>query len=225
MSRGMANTLKLEVGKRYLARDGREVLINGFDAEPGIEWPFEGVCDGVQLTWKSNGAFFDCRAHDTDLIEEIVEPAYRYFRRRAHDTDLIEEIVEPAYRYFRRRDDNRSYKCFVIWRSAPGDWLVEGWLPNKQGDEWSDTDLSLTGDLLFDPNIIECDSEGLILGRPEPVAVAASEDLTPEQRTRIAKLAARIVLADGPMLSIDELASMTVGALVTRLEDCVIHSI
>lgn len=204
----MANTLKLEVGKKYLTRGGQKTLIAGFDPEPGIEWPFEGVCDDVHLTWRSDGTFFDSRPHDTDLVEEFVEPAYRYFRWHA--------------------DADRSSPRFIIWRNAPGDRLVEGWFPYKQGDEWTATGLSLTDDLLSDPNIIECDSAGFTLGRRELTEILTpktTEDLTPASRTRIAKLAARIVLADGPVLTVDELAGMAVGELVTILDDVTIHSL
>lgn len=190
-------TLILEPGKRYLTRDGRVAEVTGPN-DYDREFVFEGMVDGKREVWRPDGS-------------------WHYLPNEEYGLDLVSEIPTetPEYRYFRWAADDRTDKHFIIWRNAPGDRLVEGWLPNLPGDEWQDTELSLTDDLLSDPDIIECDSEGLIHGRPEPVAAGA---LAPATRTRIAKLAARIVLADGPVLTVDELAGMTIGELVAKLE-------
>lgn len=188
----VANKLQLKVGGKYKTREGRVAEIEDF-RECGF-YPFAGRCDGRALSWTASGNFFSPRPHPADLVEEIVEA--------------------PQYRYFRWHEDSRSGKMFIIWRNALGERLVEGRLPNRPGDDWTGTSLSLTDDLLSNPDIIECDAEGHILGRPEP------ESLTTGQRTQIAKLAARIVLADGPVLTVDELAGMTVAELVGAIVDC-----
>jgi hypothetical protein len=200
----MAHTFKLEAGKKYLTRDGRVAEIKEFIA--GTAYPFRGRVDGdsIDRGWLANGQWG-------------YEPGERY------------DLVESAYRYFRcHADADRSDQHFIIWRNVPGERLVEGWFPNRQGDEWTDTSLSLTDDLLSDPYIIECDADGFILGRRELTeicTVKTTEDLTSAQRTRVAKLAARIVLADGPVLTVDELAGMTVGELVAQLGDTTIYSV
>lgn len=132
----------------------------------------------------------------------------------------------PEYRYFRRVDEARTDLYFCVWRFYSADGPIEGKLPNCPRDDWQDTSLDLVKDLLSDPNIIECDADGFILGRPEPEPEPGiTEDLTSAHRTRIAKLAARIVLADGPILTVDELAGMTIGELVTQLGETEIYSI
>lgn len=270
------NTLRLQLGRRYLARDGKEVLIDDFDADPMNPYPFAGVHDDLLLTWKPDGTFIDSRPHNADLVSEIpdVAPEYRYFRFDSQDRNidgqdmrwrvapgarpeacdtregvwrtsahgdaesletaagLIEchldgtllTVPTPEYRYFRRVDEARTDRYFCVWRFYSADRPIEGKLPNRPGDDWQDTTLDLVKDLLSDPNIIECDADRFILGRPEPEP-GITEDLTSAHRTRIAKLAARIVLADGPVLTVDELAGMTVGELVAQLGETEIYSI
>jgi hypothetical protein len=197
----MAETkLRLEVGKKYRTRNGEEAEVTAYDQVGDTRWPFWGGVSGYgELSWRPDDA---------------------HFGSQPHDFDLVEEIVEPTYRYFRWRDDTPTDKLYVIWRNTPGDRLVEGRCPNRPGDEWTETSLSVTDDLLTDPDIVECLEDGSLIA-----TFRTTEDLTPEARTRIAKLAARIVLADGPVLTVDELAGMTVRELVEKLEDNTIHSV
>lgn len=196
------NTLQLQLGKRYLARDGKEVLIDGFHTDPKNPYPFEGVHDDMRLSWKPDGTFLDSRPHDADLVSEIRDdtPAYRYFVRRAgcgFGTRLIWRL-DPQGRRVHCRDLDDPL-C---------DWLVSSHSPRT---------------LLEDDELVESCEDGVLLvpyydAASAPVQLKTTLDLTAAQRTRIAKLAARITLADGPVLSIDELAGMTVGELVTRLD-------
>lgn len=195
------NTLRLEVGKKYRTRDGRaaEITREREDVDMRSSWRWGGTLEGSPTTyWRFDGRSLHSGEYPTDLVEEIPDAA-------------------PEYRYFRFDSQDRNiHGQDMRWRVAPGarpeacDTHEGVWRTSAHEDAES---------LETANGLIECDAEGHILGRPESEPEPSiAEDLTPEHRTRIAKLAARIVLADGPILTVDELAGMTVGELVARLE-------
>lgn len=196
------NTLRLEVGKKYRTRDGQIVEIDDHDDTPSNPFPFSGYVDGNYFSWKHDGTFFDARPNDMDLVEEIPDatPEYRYFRFDSQDRNI----------------DGQDMR----WRVAPGarpeacDTHEGVWRTSAHGDLES---------LETANGLIECRLDGTLRCQPESEPAAPTK--TPEHRARIAKLAARIVLADGPILTVDELAGMTVGELVAQLGETEIYSI
>ena len=73
-----ARTLRLETGKRYLTRDGREALVTGEDSSygPDSSYRFDGEVEGYDgFSWSATGRFEPIRENPLDLVEEIVEEA------------------------------------------------------------------------------------------------------------------------------------------------------
>lgn len=162
------------------------------------------LCDG---TWRTS-------AH-TD--EASLEASHSLIECDADGNPLEPEA--PEYRYFADRVDDT---LLTVWRVSP-DGRVEAKHYGKDGDPWETSGLSNPRDFDND-EYFECDVDRNPIQTPEPepaptVSFKTTEDLTPGQRTRIAKLAARIVLADGPVLTVDELAGLTVWQLVCKLEN------
>ena len=217
-------TLRLEVGKKYRTRD--EQVAEVHEVRASGTYCVDGTVDGAGRCWTADGVWYVGEEGDLDLVEEIpeprnliLEPGKRYLTRDGQVAEVTGPNGHVGEFVFEGRVDGRR----EVWRSD-GSWH---WVPGVEHE------LDLDKDLLSDPNIIEC-GDGLIFGVPErpanapdvlDVSFKTTEDLTFVQRTRIAKLAARIVLADGPVLSVDELAGMTVGELITILEDITIYSI
>lgn len=72
-----ARTLRLETGKRYLTRDGREAFVTGEDSSygPDSRYRFDGEVEGDDgFLWSASGRFEPIRENPLDLVEEIVEP-------------------------------------------------------------------------------------------------------------------------------------------------------
>lgn len=73
-----ARTLRLETGKRYLTRDGREALVTSedFSCGPDSSYRFDGEVEGYDgFSWSATGRFEPIRENPLDLVEEIVEEA------------------------------------------------------------------------------------------------------------------------------------------------------
>lgn len=188
--------LVIEPGKRYLTRDGRLATITEV-CHAGI-YRVEGEVDGHERCWTIFGEWYEGQTNNLDLISEISE---------------ISEVTDdsaPAYRYFRWANNPnfpesrwRSRGVGVEYCPGTGDW---------KGSAHEDLD-----SLLRDDALVECDAFGNLPQTPDTPPPA---DLSPASRTRIAKLAARIVLADGPVLTVDKLAGMTVAELVEAIVEC-----
>lgn len=71
-------SLQLEVGKRYLTRDGRtaEVVHRDICYSDDSHYAFDGAVDGeTGFSWSATGRYESQRENPLDLVEEIVEAA------------------------------------------------------------------------------------------------------------------------------------------------------
>ena len=124
-----ARTLRLETGKRYLTRDGREALVTGedFSYGPDSSYRFDGEVEGHDgFSWSATGRFEPIRENSLDLVEEIVEeavdPGEGY--RLLEEGETILEGDEEA-------DAEEGGAWTTIW--SPGEtYLARNWFPVRR---------------------------------------------------------------------------------------------
>ena len=87
--------MKIEVGKSYRTRDGRNVKIGRFVGE---EFPFEGKLGGDNEYWRENGrwSLAKDKPNKRDLISEWEEPAADPLLKTAK---IFDDIPQPSYKY------------------------------------------------------------------------------------------------------------------------------
>ena len=161
-----ARTLRLETGKRYLTRDGREALVTGEDSSygPDSSYRFDGEVEGYDgFSWSATGRFEPIRENPLDLVEEIVEEAvdpgegYRLLEEGETilegDEEASKEEGNAWTTIWSPGETYRARNWFPVRRKIagppapptyrllnPGEVIREGdeWYFNRRGHEWAD---------------------------------------------------------------------------------------
>ena len=124
-----ARTLRLETGKRYLTRDGREALVTGEDSSygPDSSYRFDGEVEGYDgFSWSATGRFEPIRENPLDLVEEIVEEAVD----PGEGYRLLEE-GETILEWDEEADAKEGGGWTSVWN--PGDtYLARNWFPVRR---------------------------------------------------------------------------------------------
>jgi hypothetical protein len=63
----MASSIKIEVGKSYMTRDGEQITIQADTGQPG-RYRFQGEDAEGRLTWRSAKGRFGRHPHRLDLV-------------------------------------------------------------------------------------------------------------------------------------------------------------
>lgn len=153
-----ARTLRLETGKRYLTRDGREALVTGedFSYGPDSSYRFDGEVEGYDgFSWSATGRFEPIRENSLDLVEEIVEEAvdpgagYRLLEEGETILKWDEEAdAEEGGGWTTVRNPGDTYQAWIWFPvrrktsvdPGAGYRLVEVGEYIETGDEWFEED-------------------------------------------------------------------------------------
>jgi hypothetical protein len=117
--------LRLETGKRYLTRDGREARVTGedFSYGPDSSYRFDGEVEGYGgFSWSASGRFEPIRENPLDLVDEAVDPGEGY--RLLEEGETILEGDEEA-------SEEEGCAWTKIW--SPGEtYLARNWFPVRR---------------------------------------------------------------------------------------------